>query len=67
MKFGKILILSAIIAALVVPTSVSAKKYNPNHGPTHTVSGYTKKDGTKVQSYQRTKANNTKSDNLYID
>lgn len=45
----------------------SAKKYNPKHGPTHKVSGYTKKNGTHVDSYKRTKANNTKSDNLYID
>ncbi|TBL80211.1 hypothetical protein [Paenibacillus thalictri] len=57
----------AIVSSLLVPTAAEAKRYNPNHGPTHKVSGYTKKNGTQVKSYDRTKANHTKRDNLYID
>jgi hypothetical protein len=66
-SFGKIAIISSIIAALIIPTAAEAKSYNPHHGPTHTIKGYTKKNGTYVSPYQRTKAKHTKSDNLYID
>jgi hypothetical protein len=46
--------------------STSSKKVNPNHGPTHKINGYTKKNGTKVAPYQRTSPNHTKKDNLRI-
>jgi hypothetical protein len=64
----KQLIATALAAVLVFSFAggASAKKYNPSHGPTHKVSGYTKKNGTHVAPHQRTQANSTKSDNLYI-
>jgi hypothetical protein len=65
-SFGKIAIISTIIGALIVPTAASAKSYNSHHGPLHKVSGYTKKSGKHVAPYKRTKANHTKSDNLYL-
>ena len=40
------------------------KYVNPRHGPTRTIAGYTKKNGTKVAPYKRTYANHTKKDNL---
>jgi hypothetical protein len=65
----KKLIAIALASALVFSFAggASAKSYNPHHGPTHTVKGYTKKNGTHVAPYKRTRANHTKSDNLYIN
>jgi len=48
----------------VTRVSHSSRYVNPNHGPTHTIKGYTKKNGTKVAPYKRTYRNHTKKDNL---
>lgn len=66
MKKAKFLIAFMIIAALIIPTAAEAKTYNPHHGPTYKVKGYTKKNGTHVNTYKRTKANHTTRDNLYL-
>lgn len=62
----KLVVAFSVIAALIVPTAAEAKSYNPHHAPTYKVKGYTKKNGTYVRPYYRTKANYTKSDNLYL-
>ncbi|HVJ49444.1 hypothetical protein [Desulfitobacterium sp.] len=48
----------------VTRVSHTSKYVNPNHGPTHIITGYTKKAGTKVAPYKRTYPNHTKKDNL---
>lgn len=65
-KFGQLAIILSIVMALIIPTAAEArtKKVNPYHGTTYTVHGYTKKNGTYVAPYQRTRSNHTKKDNL---
>jgi hypothetical protein len=67
MKKAKFIIAFMVIVALIIPTAAEARSYNSHHGPTYKVNGYTKKNGTHVAPYQRTKPNHTKLDNLYID
>jgi hypothetical protein len=78
-RIGKLAIILSVVMALIIPTAaeakskssshisshkVSTKKTNPNHGTTHSVKGYTKKNGTKVAPHQKTYPNKTKKDNL---
>jgi hypothetical protein len=62
----KLFIAFSVLSAILIPATAEAKTYNPHHGPTYKVKSYTTKKGTHVQPYKRTKANHTKSDNLYL-
>jgi hypothetical protein len=65
-KFSKFAIILSVVMVLVIPSiaEASTKKVNPHHGPTYKAKGYTKKNGTKVAPYKKTKPNSTKKDNL---
>jgi hypothetical protein len=67
-RFSKLAIILSVVMALIIPSAAeaSSKKTNPHHGSTYKVKGYTKKNGTKVAPYKRTKPNSTKKDNLRI-
>lgn len=68
MRKIKVLVTLVMAFSIIMVFSglAEARTYNPKHGPTYTVKGYYKKNGTYVHSYQRTYPNQTVWDNLYI-
>jgi len=57
----RIAVLLAAIGALVLPLDAVAK--GGSSGGSHSVKGYTKKDGTYVAPHKQTNPNGTKQDN----
>ena len=59
----RLAILMAVVGGLLVPAASFAKSGGSSSGGSHSVKGYTKKDGTYVAPHMQTNPNSTKTDN----